>query len=84
MTDPLPTPRGRPRINTPTGPAAQIGRQIRTRRESAGLSQIELAEQIGVVPRTLGSYECGERVPPLDTASRIAQVLGCTVNDLLA
>lgn len=82
MPDPLPARPGRPRVNTPTGPAAQIGRQIRTRRESAGLSQTVLAEQVGISTRTLGSYECGERAPPLDTAAQ-GGALGCSVADLL-
>lgn len=83
MPDPTSRP-GRPRTNTPSGPAALIGEQIRQRRETAGLSQIALAESVGVDARTIGAYERGEYHLPLEVAGRIALALGCTVDEFLA
>lgn len=81
MSDPTPRP-GRPRILA-GGPAVAIGEAIRTRREAAGLSQEQLAEQAGLTARTLGDYERGRIAPRLDVAGRIADVLKCRVDALL-
>lgn len=52
-------------------------------RESKGFTRKFVAHTIGVKLRTYVSYESGERNPTLDTAIKIAFVLGCTVDDLL-
>jgi transcriptional regulator with XRE-family HTH domain len=52
-------------------------------RLAAGLSQSKLAGKSGVPIGTLRNWEQDRRVPLLDTAARVAQALGVTL-DLLA
>lgn len=47
-----------------------------------GLTQIELAEKIGVTRQTIISIEKGTCVPSVVLALRLAKVLGCTVEEL--
>lgn len=51
------------------------GDEIRTARQRAGLTQQQLATQIGVSQRTIGNWERGETVPQRH-AARILDVLG--------
>lgn len=53
-----------------------FGARLKQAREEAQLSQEALAEAIGVVRRTVASYEAGTKSPRLDRLSKIAQVLG--------
>jgi transcriptional regulator with XRE-family HTH domain len=39
------------------------GEQIRTARDAAGMTQQELATQLGVTQRTVGNWERGENIP---------------------
>lgn len=56
--------------------------QLRNIRESRGLSQTELAYKVGVTPRYVAFIETGDRNPSLKTASKIAEVLNTTVDDI--
>ena len=60
-----------------------IGQRIRLFREEARLSQVELAQRANISREAVGNYENGRRVPPVNIAQKIADVLGMTVNDLL-
>ena len=51
-------------------------------RKSAGMTQSELAEKVGVTDRVIGAWERGETGLPLDDACACAIALGCTPNDL--
>ena len=55
-------------------------------RESAGLSQAQLAEKSGVSKRTLQGYEIGLRNidgANLETIVTLAEVLECSISDIL-
>ena len=52
-------------------------------RESAGLSQAELARRIGVSASSVGMYEQGRREPSLDLVVRLAREFGVTTDYLL-
>lgn len=52
-------------------------------RANKKMSQTELAKQIGVKSNTLCQYENGKRSPNIQTLKKIAQVLNCTVDDLI-
>lgn len=52
-------------------------------RLSAGFTQSQLAERIGVAPQHVGRWERGERKPKVDALIRIADALGCDVRDLM-
>ncbi len=61
-----------------------IGDNIRLRRESRGLTQLELGNQAGVTDAMICYIEAGMRVPSLVTTIAIAKALGCTVDDLVS
>jgi transcriptional regulator with XRE-family HTH domain len=42
-----------------------LGSSLREYRQRAGLSQIEMAETLGLAPSTLSNYESGKSEPPL-------------------
>lgn len=55
-------------------------RQLRRARAKAGMTQIALAEATGVRERTIGNYERGLSVPPVDKACAIANALGVDIS----
>lgn len=55
---------------------------IRHYRESAGMTQSELAQLLRVNQKAVSQWETGETIPRADKLPRLAHVLGCTINDL--
>ena len=55
---------------------AELGRTLRHLRESAGLSQAELARRSGVGKSQLSKYESGKELPKLETLARLLEALG--------
>lgn len=55
---------------------------IRVKRTAAGLSRRELAERVGVSSTQIRRYERGEQSPTLPVARRLADTLGCTLDEL--
>lgn len=51
-------------------------------RRAAGITQVELARQIGVTQAAISLYERGIRPIPDDTAERIADALHCTPDEI--
>lgn len=49
--------------------------RLREARTRAELSQVALAEAVGIASRTIGYYESGERTPALDTLDLLAAAL---------
>lgn len=64
-------------------PYADFARRLRKLRTDAGLSRKDMAEKIGVVARTIINYENGTRIPYADTAVKMAQLFGISVDALL-
>lgn len=63
----------------------EFGERIRILRKRKGLTQAEVASQIGVSRRSYVSYEQqGKQPRNRETYVKLADVLGCDVNDLLA
>ncbi len=56
---------------------------IRKLREKRGLSQIEFATALGVTPGAVSHWENGRRKPGIDDLAKMAQILGCKVDDLI-
>lgn len=56
---------------------------IKKMRLTVGMSQEELAKASGVSRVAIARYETGERVPSVIIAARIANALGCKVDDLI-
>ena len=48
------------------------------------MSQDELAEQINVSRQTLSKYETGESLPDIEKCTKLADVFGVTVDDLIS
>lgn len=59
-----------------------IARTLRVKRAEANMSQEELAKRSGVSVDAIRSYERQMSLPLLETAYKLAEALGCTVNDL--
>lgn len=60
-----------------------IGSQIREYRQARKLSQSNIAQLIGVPQSTLSDIENNRYEPKISLASRIAEVLGVTLEALL-
>ncbi|MHA6572735.1 helix-turn-helix domain-containing protein [Pseudomonas yamanorum] len=57
----------------------EIGARLRQQRAQAGLTQDQLAEQLGVSKRTQGNYESGASDPTASYLSLAASTLGFDV-----
>ena len=57
--------------------------KIKRSREVVGLTQQELADKILISQSYLAQLEVGVKVPNLNTAKRIADVLGVTLDELI-
>ena len=53
----------------------EIGWKLRTMRHRSGLSQEQLAEQVGVTPQQIQKYESGQSKLNTDRLQQIAQAL---------
>ena len=56
--------------------------RIRMLRLRAGLSQQELGRQLGVSAVAVGKWERGQTQPDIHALSRMADILGTTIDDL--
>lgn len=75
---------GRPRTRPKAGAFdREVGRRITKRRESAGMSQAELARALKKSPSQIYRYGSGDSSVDSQTLARIAAVLKCTVGDLI-
>lgn len=59
------------------------GKKIREARKAAGLTQKELAAKLGIVPNSISQYENGTRNAKPATLRRIAEAIGCSLQDLI-
>lgn len=57
---------------------------IKKHREAAELTQAKTAERLGISTMTLSRYETGLREPRASELVKMAQLFGCTVDDLLS
>ena len=60
-----------------------IGNNIKKLRKASGHTQKELAEKLGYTLKSISAYETGINEPDMDTLSKIADIYGITVDDLL-
>ncbi len=51
--------------------------------EQSGISQTQLAKQIGVGQQTVSAYLCGKSMPALDTLANLCADLDLDANDIL-
>lgn len=57
--------------------------KIKKFRKLKGLTQEELAMMLGVSRTTLGNWESGTRIPPLDQYCELAYLLDCSLDELV-
>jgi transcriptional regulator with XRE-family HTH domain len=67
-------------VGTETG---GVGARLRTARRGAGMTQRQLAEQLGVESITVSRWERGVTTPSLPRLRRIAELTETTVSDLV-
>ena len=60
-----------------------FGNRLFRLRRKAGLSQAQLGEKAGVSNKAVSKWENGRAKPGLDTAEKLAEALGVSVDDLL-
>lgn len=63
---------------------ARLSVNIARRRKALGLTQAELAEQMGMEPESISRFERGATLPSLVTLEKLAALLGTTIAALLA
>lgn len=63
---------------------AKIGKFIAERRKCAGLTQMQLAEKLGITDRAVSKWERGKALPDSSVMLELCGLLGITVNDLLS
>ena len=56
---------------------------LRLLRRTKDMTQRELAEIVGVSEKTIIRWEKGEQAPNICDAQRLANVLGCSITDLI-
>ena len=52
-------------------------------RQKAGMTQAELGEKLNYSDKTVSKWERGESIPDAYVLTRLAEIYGLTVNDLL-
>ena len=57
--------------------------RLKELRTGAGLTQAQLAKQLGVTQSTIGNWESGCRVPRTETARKVAAFFGVSTDYLL-
>ncbi len=62
----------------------KIGKFIAERRKQQGLTQMQLAEMLGITDRAISKWETGKAMPDSSLMLELCDVLKITVNDLLS
>ena len=60
-----------------------LGNSLFTARKKSGLSQEEVAEQMGVSRQTISKWETGETLPDIRQAKRLAVLYGQSLDELI-
>lgn len=60
-----------------------FGKRIAALRRRTGLSQVELAEKLGVTSQAVSKWECGNAVPDIDMLLELSYLYKVTINEML-
>ena len=72
------------RQNRAQEPLAQaLGQRLRSLRKERGWTQTELAQKMGLHFTIVGYYERGTHYPPLPTLTKLATLLGVSLDELV-
>ena len=69
--------------NNADAPYKDFAERLMRLRKEAGLTRVQLAEQVGISDRTIINYESGKRIPFGDTCVKLANVFDITTDELL-
>ncbi len=61
----------------------KFNEQLKRQRELYGCTQKQMAELIGITPRSYQRYESGEREPNIDTLVQIADFFKISLDNLI-
>lgn len=61
-----------------------IGQKMKEYRERNGLRLFQMGQKLLVSETAVWKYENGERVPGLDVMIRFAELLGCSLDELIS
>ena len=61
----------------------KLGNNLKKIRTEKGLSQVDIARELGVSRGFVSNIESGKRNPTLSTLTRLATALGVSTNELL-
>lgn len=62
---------------------SEFGENLRNARNAQGMTQRELAQQIGITANCISMYESGRRMPNIETVSLMSDVLNISLEDLV-
>lgn len=57
--------------------------RLKSARQKAGITQLQLAKATGSAQTTVSKYEHGEQVPTVDTLEKLASALGVSLDWLI-
>lgn len=60
-----------------------MGEKLKRARKAAGMSQADLAEKVGCHQKDISRWESGLHEPGALTLKKMAQALGCSMDDLV-
>lgn len=60
-----------------------MGEKLKAARQAAEMTQGELAEKVGCQQRDISHWENGYREPVASTLKKLAQALGCKIDDIV-
>lgn len=60
-----------------------FGERFATLRKERGLTQVQLAERLGVSQQAITAYESGQRRVPISTLPLLANTLGVSIEELI-
>lgn len=60
-----------------------FGKRIAVLRRRTGLSQVDLAEKLGVTSQAVSKWECGNAVPDIDMLLELSHLYKVTINEML-
>lgn len=61
----------------------KIGKFIANKRKEQGLTQLQLAEKLGITDRAVSKWETGKSLPDASLMPKLCKLLKITINDLL-
>lgn len=61
----------------------EFGENLKNLREMKGMSQAELADDLGVTRALIAQYETGAKAPNVNLAAKIAKEFGVTIDAMM-